>query len=78
MSLKSSNTYFARGAGCASRYAGSDTILFTWHGRADGSARYVEHVRRYARNRVEHKSFAALLRAVEAEHREAETGEMSQ
>ncbi len=60
--------WFGRGAGHARRYADSDVILFDWHGRSDGAARYVAHVKRYVRNGVEHKSLAALLRAVELEH----------
>lgn len=60
--------YFDRGAGHVVRFQNSDTLLFSHHGRADGSARYIEHVKRYARNGAEHKSLAALLRAVEAEH----------
>lgn len=60
--------YFARGAGHVIRFHNSDTLLFQWHGRADGHARYVEHVKRYTRNGQEHASLAALLRAIEAEH----------
>lgn len=61
--------YFARGAGHAVRFHNSETLLFTWNGRADGSARCIPHVRRYARNGVEHASLAALLRSIEDEHR---------
>lgn len=60
--------YFDGGAGHVVRFRGSDTLLFQWHGKADGTARYVEHVKRYTRNGVEHASLAALLRSVEAEH----------
>lgn len=60
--------YFAKGAGQVRRFHNSDALLFDWHGRADGAARYVEHVKRYARNGIEHPSLAALLRSVEAEH----------
>ncbi len=49
-------------------YRDSDVLLFNWHGRSDGVARYVAHVKRYVRNGAEHKSLAALLRAVELEH----------
>jgi hypothetical protein len=49
------------------RYHNSDVLLFSRHGKAFGSARYVEHVKRYVRNGVEYASLAALLRAVEAE-----------
>lgn len=47
--------YFGNGAGHVVRYRDSDVLLFSWHGRADGSARYVEHVKRYARNGAECK-----------------------
>ena len=60
--------YFARGAGHVIRFRNSETLLFYWHGKDDGAARYVPHVRRYSRNGIEHASLAALLRAVEAEH----------
>lgn len=60
--------WFGTGSGHVIRFHNSDTLLFKWNGRADGSARYVEHVKRYVRNGVEHASLAALLRAVEAEH----------
>jgi hypothetical protein len=61
--------YFARGAGRVIRLLGSHVLLFYWHGRSDGAARFVEHVRRYTRQGIEHPSLAALLRAVEEEHR---------
>ena len=61
--------YFDNGAGRVVRLHNSDLLLFYWHGRNDGHARYVEHVKRYVRNGVEHKSLAALLRSVEAEHK---------
>ena len=64
---KKTRKWFANGAGCVTRYEGSDTLLFDHHGRPFGAARYVPHVKRYARNGTEHASFAALLRAVEAE-----------
>jgi hypothetical protein len=60
--------WFGKGSGHVVRYIGSDALLFQWHGKPDGSARYVEHVQRYTRNGVEYASLAALLRAVEAEH----------
>lgn len=59
--------YFAKGAGHVIRLNGSDILLFNWNGRKDGAARYIPHVGRYSRNGIEHKSLAALLRAVEAE-----------
>lgn len=60
--------YFAKGAGHVIRLHGSDTLLFYWNGKHDGSARYVEHVKRYTRNGKEHASLSALLRGIEAEH----------
>ncbi len=63
--------WFARGACHVARYRNSDVLLFSRHGKAFGSARYVEHVKRYVRNGVEYASLAALLRAVEAESNEA-------
>ena len=63
--------YFDRGAGHVIRFHNSDNLLFSWHGRNDGAARYIPHVKRYARNGVEYKSLAALLRAVAAEHAKA-------
>lgn len=71
MSARKSNRWFARGAGCVTRYAGAETLLFSWHGRPDGAARFVPHVNRYTRNGAEYNSLAALLRAIEAEHRGA-------
>ena len=68
MSKYAVSKYFARGAGHVVRYPNSDVLLFNWHGRDDGAARYVEHVKRYTRGGVEFKSMAALLRAVENEH----------
>lgn len=65
--------YFATGAGYAVRYADSETVLLMWNGRPDGSARYIEHVKRYARNGTEYASLAALLRGVEAEHSQERT-----
>jgi hypothetical protein len=62
--------YFGGGAGHVIRFHNSDTLLFTWHGRDDGAARYVAHVNRYTRNGTEYPSLAALLRAVVAEHQE--------
>ena len=58
--------WFAAGSGRATRAPGSDTILFTWNGRAAGHARYVEHVKRYAFDGAEYPSLPALLRAVAA------------
>lgn len=60
--------YFARGAGHALRIHNSDTLLFSWNGRPDGYARYIDHVKRYARNGQEFASLAALLRSIEGEH----------
>lgn len=60
--------WFAKGAGHAIRFHNSDTLLISWHGRDDGAARYVAHVKRYARNGAEFGSLAALLRGIEAEH----------
>ena len=60
--------YFGSGAGHVLRRHNSAVLLFSWHGKPDGSAHYVEHVNRYARNGVEYPSLAALLRAIEAEH----------
>lgn len=60
--------YFDNGAGHVVRYSDSETLLFTFNGRPDGAARFIAHVKRYSRNGVEHKSLAALLRAVSAEH----------
>lgn len=60
--------WFAKGHGCASRYPNSETILFDWNGKPDGSARFTPHVKTYTRNGKEHISFAALLRAVADEH----------
>lgn len=70
MARRSLSKWFAKGSGHARRYPGSETILLQWNGRPDGTARYIPHVNRYARNGVEHPSLAALLRAVEAEHQE--------
>jgi len=58
---------FANGAGRVIRYHCSMVLLFHWNGRPDGRARYIPHVRRYARHGIEHRSLAALLRAVVAE-----------
>lgn len=63
--------YFDTGAGHVIRFHNSDTLLFQWNGKPDGSARYVEHVKRYVRNGAEHASLATLLRSVEAEHAKA-------
>lgn len=60
--------WFAEGRGHVIRFHNSDTLLFQWHGKSDGAARYVEHVKRYTRNGSEHASLASLLRAVAAEH----------
>ncbi|MGY4622632.1 hypothetical protein [Bradyrhizobium sp. USDA 4486] len=59
---------FGNGAGHVRRQHNSAVLLFSWRGKPDGSAHYVERVNRYARNGVEYPSLAALLRAVEAEH----------
>lgn len=61
--------YFAQGSGHVIRLHGSDTLLFRWNGRPDGAARHIPHVKRYSRNGNEYPSLAALLRAVEAEHK---------
>lgn len=60
--------WFAAGHGHATRFKGSETLLIQWNGRADGTARYVPHVKRYTRNGAEFKSLAALFRGIEAEH----------
>lgn len=60
--------YFADGSGHVIRVHDSETLLFKWNGKPDGHARYVPHVNRYSRNGQEHKSLAALLRSVAAEH----------
>lgn len=72
MSRRALSKWFANGAGHVYRYPGSETLLFQWNGKADGSARYIPHVNRYARNGVEFPSFAALLRSVESEHTRTE------
>lgn len=64
---------FSTGAGHVLRHYNSAVLLFSWQGKPDGSARYVEHVNRYVRNGVEYPSLAALLRGVEAEHAYKET-----
>ena len=71
MVSKAINKWFAKGSGKVSRYPGSDVLLFKWNGRPDGAARYIGHVKRYARNGNEYPSLAALLRAVEAEHQDS-------
>ncbi|MDA9505443.1 hypothetical protein XI09_12315 [Bradyrhizobium sp. CCBAU 11386] len=63
---------FGSGAGHVLRQHNSAVLLFSWRGKPDGSACYVERVNRYARNGVEYPSLAALLRAVEAEHAQKE------
>lgn len=68
MARYSMSKWFARGSCRVVRYTGSDVLLFSENGRAFGSARYVEHVRRYVRNGVEYASLAALLRGVESEY----------
>lgn len=60
--------YFGNGAAHVIRFHNSETLLFTWHGRPAGSARFIPHVKRYQRGGLEYASLAALLRAVEAEH----------
>jgi hypothetical protein len=60
--------WFARGHGHVVRLHGSDTLLFRWNGRSDGTARCLPDGRRHVRNNSEHPSLAALLRAIEAEH----------
>ncbi|MBP0114829.1 MULTISPECIES: hypothetical protein [Bradyrhizobium] len=60
--------HFGNGAGHVLRQHNSAVLLFSWRGKPDGSASYVEHINRYVRNGVEYPSLAALLRAVEAEH----------
>lgn len=59
--------WFARGSGHVIRFHDSDTLLFRWNGKASGSARYIEHVKRYVRHDKEYPSLAALLRGVEIE-----------
>ncbi len=68
MGRRALSKWFAKGSGHVVRYPGSETMLFKWNGKSDGSARYIAHVSRYARNGVEYPSLAALLRAVAAEH----------
>jgi hypothetical protein len=70
MSTKSRSEWFANGSGHFTRYSDSDVLLFWWNGRPDGAARAIPHVRRYSRNGAEYPSLAALLRAVEAEHKD--------
>lgn len=72
MSKVALSKYFGRGPGHVLRQRNSAILLFSWNGKPDGSARYVEHVNRYARNGREYPSLAALLRAVEAEHAQKE------
>jgi len=60
--------YFGNGSGHVIRLNNSETLLFKWNGKSDGSARFIEHVKRYQRNGKEHASLAALLRSVEQEH----------
>lgn len=62
--------WFANGSGYVCRFHDSDTLLFRWNGAPDGTARRIPHVKRYARKGTEYPSFAALLRGVEAEHKE--------
>ena len=69
MASETKTKYFANGAGCAKRYKGSDVLLFWWHGRDDGTARYIPHVGMYARGALEFRSLAALLKHVAAEHK---------
>lgn len=59
---------FAKGAGILESCSDSDTLLVSWNGRDDGSARYIPHVRSYSRNGNEYASLAALLRGIESEH----------
>lgn len=61
--------WFANGSGHVVRLRNSDLLLFRWNGRADGTARYIAHVKRYVRNEKEFASLAALLRSVAAETR---------
>ena len=69
--------YFGNGAGHVLRQHNSAVLLFSWRGRPDGSARYVERVNRYTRDGVEYSSLAALLRAVEDEHAQTQPQERS-
>lgn len=71
MASRAINKWFAKGRGQVSSYPSIDALLFRWDGRPDGVARYIGHVKRYARNGKEYPSLSALLRAVEAEHRES-------
>lgn len=59
--------WFGNGSGHVVRFQNSDLLMITWNGRAGGTARYVPHVKRYARNGTEYKSLVALLRALETE-----------
>lgn len=72
MSKYALSKYFGRGAGHVIRFHDSDCLLFSWHGRNDGAARYIPHVKRYSRNGQEFPSLAALLRSVESEHAAAD------
>lgn len=66
--------YFAKGSGHARQYG--QTILFDWNGKNDGSAfvgvNFLDGKPQYRRNGIHYKSFAALLRGVEAEHQQRE------
>lgn len=62
---------FAKGSGRYIRYKDSEILLFYWEGGAIGTARYIPHVKRYARNGKEYASLAALLRGVASEHKES-------
>ncbi|MEY9459655.1 hypothetical protein ABH973_000068 [Bradyrhizobium ottawaense] len=69
--------YFGNGAGHVLRQHNSAVLQFSWGGRPDGSARYIERVNRYTRDGVEYSSLAALLRAVEDEHAQTQPQERS-
>ena len=70
MSKYDESRWFAKGQGRYIRYVGGETLLFYWNGEAIGTARYIPHVKRYARNGAEYASLAALLRGVASESRE--------
>lgn len=68
MSKYAMSRYFGNGSGHIILMHKSDCLLFYWNGKADGNAMRSNDKKEYFRNGVRHKSLAALLRAVEAEH----------
>jgi len=65
--------WFGDGVHHVTRHCHDDALYFEHKGRFNGMARYIPHVNRYVRNGKEHKSLAALLRAVVAEQQESRT-----